>query len=83
MTHQIVCLRCRIGYSESHYHCCQPSCRRIFRSAWGFERHQGAGARTCLSDAQLARCGLFRRNDGLWAGKPMAESARKSLRRVA
>jgi hypothetical protein len=80
--HTVRCLRCVVGYRESHYHCCL--CRRVFRSAWAFERHQGGGVRGCLTDARLVRRGLVQRaDDGVWAGKPMAEGTRKSLRRIA
>ncbi len=80
--HLVHCSVCDLAYAPRHLHCCR--CGRVFRSAWAFERHQGGSAHGCLSDAQLARRGLARRgDDGVWAGKPMAESTRKSLRRIA
>lgn len=66
---QVHCRTCGVTYRSTHYHCCL--CRRVFKSASGFERHQLAAESPGhpASDAQLRRLGLTINTTGVWVGR--------------
>jgi hypothetical protein len=68
MEHHLVrCRRCEgVAYKPNYYHCC--ICRRVFRSATAFERHQMASEARGkpASDATLGRLGMTKNKDGVW-----------------